>query len=247
MSNCTLRAGEFFKIPTCSIRRPKHSSFIGGRLLGPGNNICNRIYAKRQVPRAGRISDRVLQKIFRPLSLKTLPLTMRQAVISVILKKGKNPLECNSFHPISLLNTDAKILAKVLARRLEGVLPSIISPDQTGFIKNRYSFFNVRRLFNILYSPSPPGVPEVVLPLDAEKAFDRVEWGYLFSTLERFGFGKKFTSWIRLIYTSPVAAVRTNNNLSPFFELKRGTRQGCPMSPLLFVVAMEPLALALRL
>ncbi|KAL0152803.1 hypothetical protein M9458_052526 [Cirrhinus mrigala] len=189
----------------------------------------------------------LLMSVFEEsLSLKTLPLTMRQAVISVILKKGKSPLECNSFRPISLLNTDAKILAKVLARRLEGVLPSIISPDQTGFIKNRYSFFNVRRLCNILYSPSPPGVPEVVLSLDAEKAFDRVEWGYLFSMLERFGFGNKFISWIRLLYTSPIAAVRTNNNLSPFFELKRNTRQGCPMSPLLFAVAMEPLALALR-
>ncbi len=189
----------------------------------------------------------ILLSVFEEsLTLKTLPLTMRQAVISVILKKGKNPLECRSLRPISLLNTDAKILAKVLARRLKGALPSIISPDQTGFIKNRYSFFNVRHLFNILYSPSPPGVPEVVLSLDAEKAFDRVEWGYLFSTLERFGFGHKFISWIRVIYTSPLAAVRTNNNLSPFFKLKHGTRQGCPVSPLLFAVAMEPLALALR-
>ena len=150
------------------------------------------------------------------LSLKTLPVIMRQAVILVIFKKGKNPLECNSFRPISLLNTDAKVLSKVLARRLEGVLPSIISPDQIAFIKNRYSFFNIRRLFNILYSPSPPGVSEVSLSLDAEKAFDWVEWGYLFSTLERFGFSQKLISWI---YTSPMAAVRTNNNLSPFFSI----------------------------
>lgn len=171
---------------------------------------------------------------------------MRQAVISLILKKDKNPLECSSFRPISLLNTDAKVLAKVLARRLEEALPSVISPDQTGFIKNRHSFFNIRRLLNILYSPSPPGTPEVVLSLDAEKAFDRVGWGYLFNTLERFGFGRKLISWIKLLYTTPLAAVRTNNNISTYFELQRGTRQGCPLSPLLFAVAMEPLALALR-
>ncbi len=86
---------------------------------------------------------------------------------------------------------------------------------------------------NILYSPSPPGVPEIVLSLDAEKAFDWLEWGYLFSTY----CGSD---------TSPMADVRTNNNLSLFFEFKRGSRQRCPMLPLLLAVAMEPLALALR-
>lgn len=73
-----------------------------------------------------------------------------------------------------------------------------------------------------------------------------MEWNYLFRTLEKFGFGRTFISWIRLLYTSPLAAVRTNNDLSPFFELQRGTRQGCPLPPLLFAVAMEPLAAALR-
>lgn len=84
------------------------------------------------------------------------------------------------------------MLAKVLEQRLEGVLPSIISPDQTGFIKNRYSFSNIRRLLNIVHSPSPPGVLETVLSLVAEKAFDRVEWDYLFDILGKFGFGHRF-------------------------------------------------------
>ncbi len=193
-----------------------------------------------------QLSPLLLSVFEESLSVKSLPPTMRQAVISLILKKDKNPLECSSFRPISLLNTDAKVLAKVLARHLEGILPSVISPDQTGFIKNRYSFSNIRRLLNILYGPSPPGTLEVVLSLDAEKAFDRVEWGYLFDTLQRFGFGHKFISWIKLLYTSPLAAVHTNNNISTYFELQRGTRQGCPLSPLLFEVAMEPLVLALR-
>lgn len=126
------------------------------------------------------------------------------------------------------------------------VLPVVVSDDQTGFIKNRYSFYNIRRLLNILHSPTPPNTPEVILSLDAEKAFDRVEWDYLFYTLKKFGFGVKFISWINILYTSPVAAVRTNDNLSSFFPLGRGTRQGCPLSPLLFALAIEPLAAAIR-
>lgn len=104
----------------------------------------------------------------------SLPLTTRQAVISLILKKGKESLDCDSYRPISLLNVDGKILSKILACRLETILPSIVAADQTGFIKGRHSFFNIRRLLNILYGPSCD-TPEILLSLDAEKAFARVE------------------------------------------------------------------------
>lgn len=176
----------------------------------------------------------------------SLPLTLRQATISLILKKDKDPLSCSNYRPISLLCADVKILAKMLARRLESVLPTIISGDQTGFIKNRHSFHNVRRLFDILYSPTTSDNPELVISMDAEKAFDRVAWPYLFYTLKCFGFGDTLISWIKLLYTSPLACVRTNNDYSDYFSLNRGTRQGCPLSPLLFAIAIEPLAVALR-
>lgn len=90
------------------------------------------------------------------LSVGSLPETLRQATISLILKKGQNKQECGSYRPISLLNVDSKIFAKMIARRVEAVLPTIISPDQTGFIKNRQSSSNIRRLYNIIYGSSPP-------------------------------------------------------------------------------------------
>ena len=175
-----------------------------------------------------------------------LPMTLRQASISLIAKKDKDPLLCSSYRPISLLNVDFKILSKVLARRLESVVPEIVSPNQTGFVKGRHSYSNLRKLFNIIHSTRLE-CPEVVVSLDAEKAFDRVEWKYLFFTLKKFGFEESFISWIELLYSSPLAAVVSNNTRSEYFPLGRGTRQGCPLSPLLFALAIEPLAVALRL
>ncbi len=153
---------------------------------------------------------------------------------------------CSSYRPLSLLNVDVKILAKALARRLETVLPGIISEEQTGFIKGRYSFFNIHTLFNLIYLQNPSTFPETVISLDAEKAFDRIEWEYLFAVLKKFGFGNKFCSWICLLYTSPQASVCTNDTRSSYFTLKRCTHQGCPLSPLLIALAIKPLSAALR-
>lgn len=97
------------------------------------------------------------------------PPTLTQAKITLLLKKDKDPTNCGSYRPISLLNVDIKILAKVMAHRLESVLPKVISEDQTGFIKGRHSFSNIRRLANVIYSPGPSLTAEAVISLDVER------------------------------------------------------------------------------
>lgn len=99
------------------------------------------------------------------------------------LQKGRDHTDPANFRPISLINVDSKILAKVLAIWLETVLPYITHSDQVGFIKGRSSTDNLRRLLHLMWLNSSNTAPVVADSLDAEKAFDRVEWGFLHSAL----------------------------------------------------------------
>ncbi len=127
---------------------------------------------------------------------------------------------------------------------MEKVIHSLIKEDQTGFIEGRNASDNMRRLFHILDFADSHLSPCAVFSLDAEKAFDRLEWNYMWAVLQCFGFGEHLISMIKTLYNSPAASVIIGNIISPPFPLQRGTRQGCPLSPLL--LSLEPLAQAIR-
>uniref|UniRef100_A0A669EVM6 Reverse transcriptase domain-containing protein n=1 Tax=Oreochromis niloticus TaxID=8128 RepID=A0A669EVM6_ORENI len=175
-----------------------------------------------------------------------LPSNMNSANINLLLKPGKDPVYPSSYRPISLINVDLKIICKALSKRLEKITPLLIHPDQTGFIKGRHSSTNTRRLLNLIDYSYSKNLETTIFSLDAEKAFDRVNWKFLFTTLNKFGVGSSFISWLKILYNSPTACVRTNDQTSSSFCLLRGTRQGCPLSPSLFAIFIEPLAAAIR-
>lgn len=168
------------------------------------------------------------------------------ALITLILKKDKDPTNCGNYRPLSLLNADIKLFSKTLAGRLEVYLPKLIHPDQSGFVKKRLSADNLRRLLHILDS-SDSLSSKAILSVDAEKAFDRLEWSFLWSVLRHMGLGSNFVNMIKTIYANPSASVVTGNIHSPPFKLSRSSRQGDPISSMLFILSLEPLAQSLRL
>ena len=193
---------------------------------------------------SSKLSPLLLRMLNHSMLNSRLPPTLYKANISLIPKPSRDPNLVSSYRPISLLPIETKILGKVLANRLKEHICSIIHPDQSGFMPGRHMYFNLRRLFHVLYTEHTEEA--VVISLDAQRAFDQVEWPYMLITFEKFGFGPSFMKWIEIIYSHPTASVITNQNISCPFAINRGTRQGCPLSPFLFSIIIEPLAASVR-
>ncbi|OWZ11565.1 Pol Polyprotein [Phytophthora megakarya] len=144
------------------------------------------------------------------------------------------------------MQVDVKILSKTLAYRLQRFLPDLIHSDQKGFVKGRSLHHHVRFLHDIQSLLQRRGAKGYALFLDFAKAYDRVNWNYLFQVLERAGFGEVFCSWVRLLYSGVQATLSLNGTLQEALFPTRGVKQGDPLSSLLFVLSIEPLGNLLR-
>ena len=180
-------------------------------------------------------------------SLRTgkLPASLREGTISLLFKKGDKK-EIKNWRPLTLLGVDRKILAKALFFRLQGVAGTVVGDEQTCVVPGRSmsdSLALVRDSF--LYS-NDRRVPLCILGLDLEKAFDRISHAYLKKVMLAFGFGPKIRAWIDVLNNESCSKVLINGNSTDMFKVESGVRQGCPLSVVLFILAIEPLACAIR-
>ena len=145
---------------------------------------------------------------------------MRQAVITCIYKKG-NMEDITNWRPISLLNYDYIILAKILANRLQGSLDDLISKEETAAVKGRTIIENLQINRDIISFANTNNLEASIITLDQEKAFDRVDRKFLLKTLKKFGYGPKMISIIEALYNNIEAQIKINGNLSQSFPIDR--------------------------
>ncbi|KAJ1125109.1 hypothetical protein NDU88_003547 [Pleurodeles waltl] len=152
-----------------------------------------------------------------------VPENMREALIVMLPKPGKAVDDPGSYGPLSMLNVDVKLLAKVLASRLSRVVTHLVQSDQCGFIPWMGTHMNIRRLAHRLHEIRGSVFPAALVALDMEKAFNMLSWEYLWEVMCRMGIGPVFLFWVRLLYTAPQARVRTGAIVSESFTIECGT------------------------
>jgi Reverse transcriptase (RNA-dependent DNA polymerase) len=158
------------------------------------------------------------------------------------LYKKKDKTNIGNYRPITILNTDYKVFTKALTNRLAKVAPSLINSDQAGFMKGQLITDQTELIQNVIARCEAEDKHSAIVCLDQEKAYDRVNHNFLWASLTKLSFPETFVATIRNLYETAQTRVILNGVIGPKYDIKRGVRQGDPLSCLLFNIVIESLA-----
>ena len=176
----------------------------------------------------------------------SLSITQKQGVITCIPKPNKSRVNLKNWRPISLLNVIYKLASTVIANRFKKVLNNVINENQKGFIAGRFLGENIRLIYDILFESKKQNIPGLILSIDFEKAFDTVSWRFISEVLDYFNFGNSIKTWVGLFQKGSETCILQNGFMSECFNLRRGCRQGDPISPYIFILCAEILGKMIR-
>lgn len=202
----------------------------------PGPDGYSACFFKKAWPVVGQEITEAITLFFQSGCL----LKQLNATFLTLVPKVHNPTTAADFRPIACCNVMYKVISKVLAHRLKGLLDKLVDYSQNAFIPGRKISDNVLLAQELLYGYNQNRLPpRCVMKIDIRKAYDTVEWDFLFAALDLFGFPSRFIGWISECVTTASYSILLNGRPHGFFSGTRGLRQGDPISPYLFVLVME--------
>lgn len=192
------------------------------------------------------IRDELVSSIQRFFATGLLPRSTNATILTLVPKKpGASSI--SDFIPISCCNSSYKVISKALVRRLKLILPQVILPNQTAFIKGHLLIENTLLVSEIVQGYHKRGGPKrITIKVDIAKAFDTLRWDFLFQCLRGLLIPEEFLRWLEACICTTSFSVTFNGSTYGYFKGKRGLRQGDPLSPYLFVLAMNCLSLSLN-
>ncbi|PSR77303.1 hypothetical protein PHLCEN_2v7960, partial [Hermanssonia centrifuga] len=183
----------------------------------------------------GKAIFKALEKAWE---FETLPENWQEVVICNLPKPGSDPELCDGYRGISLLSVVLKVLLQIMTERLQDAAEKaeLVAPEQSGFRRREEAMAQVIAIADIVRRRKLKGHSTFGVFIDFKKAYDRVPHGALYRVLDHLGVRGKFLNLVKHIYSNSTMAVRMGGITGDKFTMKRGTRQGCPLSPLLFIL-----------
>jgi len=192
------------------------------------------------------VKDDLLKCLNMNFEVGKMSNSQRQIIITLLEKPGKDNRMLDSWRPISLINVDVKICSRVLANRMADTLPYLVHPDQAAFIKGRNIDEPIMIIQDVMDYVKTKNKSLLLFAADFEKAFDSIEHNFITAVLQHFGFGTNFIKWINILLCDNHSCIMNNGTATNFFQVRRGTKQGDPISPYIFILIIEFLATMIR-